>query len=84
MRVAAAQSRAARNNGLTVTELEVLSLVAAGVGSREIAARLFMSRDSVKDHIRVARVTLQAANSAHAVAEAYRQGLLPRVTQDAT
>ena len=61
---------------LTVREVEVLRLVAAGLGNQEIAERLYLSLSSVKSHLSHAFGRLGVRHRAAAVAEARRRGLL--------
>ncbi len=63
---------------LTEREIEVLGLVAAGAGNREIAARLFISEGTVKTHLKSILGKLDATSRTEAVAIAGRRGLLRR------
>ena len=65
-----------RTEHITSRELEVLELVAAGLENREIAARLYLSVETVKTHIRHVFGALGARSRAHAVAIGFRTGLL--------
>jgi DNA-binding CsgD family transcriptional regulator len=60
----------------TPGELRVLELVALGLSSREIAARLWISRQGVTYHIGNLFVKLRANSRAGLVARAYAIGLL--------
>ena len=61
---------------LTPRELEVLRLVADGVGNQEIADRLHFGLGTVKGHIRDILEKLAATDRAHAAVTAFRRGLL--------
>jgi LuxR family transcriptional regulator, maltose regulon positive regulatory protein len=61
---------------LTRRELEVLRLVASGLGEREVADRLFISPHTAHRHLSNIRLKLGAATQAAAVAHALRVGLL--------
>jgi DNA-binding NarL/FixJ family response regulator len=61
---------------LTRRELEVLQLIADGLTSGPIAARLWLSVETVKSHVCAIHTKLGATSRAHAVAIAFRQGLL--------
>ena len=61
---------------LSEREREVLDLIAAGSTNREIAARLFLSPHTVKEHTSAVYRKLQARNRAEAVQRAQRVGLL--------
>jgi DNA-binding NarL/FixJ family response regulator len=62
---------------LTQRELNVLRLIAAGATNREAAKQLFISEATVKTHLLHIYAKLGTRDRASAVAEAYRQGLLP-------
>jgi DNA-binding NarL/FixJ family response regulator len=61
---------------LTGREREVLDLIAAGSTNREIAARLYLSPHTVKEHTSALYRKLGARNRAEAVQRAQRVGLL--------
>ncbi len=61
---------------LTDRELEVLGLVAQGKGNRDIAAELFISENTVKNHIRNILEKLQLHSRMEAVIYAVREKLL--------
>ena len=60
----------------TMREIEVLQLVSDGLVNREIGARLFLSEETVKSHVRHLLAKLQARSRAHAVAVGFRRGLI--------
>jgi DNA-binding CsgD family transcriptional regulator len=64
------------STGLSRRQLEVLALVADGLTSREIGARLFLSVQTVNQHIKHIHARLNARNRCHAVHIAYARGLL--------
>ena len=61
---------------LTAREREILELVAEGANNRVIAARLAISRHTVKFHVASILAKLGAGSRAEAVALALRAGLL--------
>lgn len=73
-------SRPERENGagfkLTERELEVLRLVAKGLNNREIAKQLFISENTVKNHVRNILEKLQLHSRMEAVMYAVREKLL--------
>ncbi|MGF7238292.1 MAG: response regulator [Frankia sp.] len=60
---------------ITARELEVLRLVAEGRANRDIARRLFISENTVKNHVRNILDKLQLHSRMEAVMYAVRQGL---------
>lgn len=62
-------------NSLTEREREVVSLVAEGLHNDEIAARLFVSPDTVRTHVGRAMSKLEARDRAQLVVIAYQSGL---------
>jgi LuxR family maltose regulon positive regulatory protein len=63
---------------LSERELEVLQLIAEGLTNREIAARFFLSLNTVKTHTRNIYGKLNVHSRTHAVARSRALGLLPR------
>ena len=61
---------------LTDRELEVLNLVAQGLNNRDIAKRLFISENTVKNHVRNILEKLQLHSRMEAVMYAVREKLL--------
>jgi DNA-binding NarL/FixJ family response regulator len=61
---------------LTTREREVLEMIAVGATNREIAARLFLSPHTVKDHTSALYRKIGARNRAQAILRAQRLGIL--------
>lgn len=74
--LAAAQSACAREDGLTARQVEVLKLVAAGLGSREIALKLGLSAKTVDVHRGRVMARLQLSTVADLTRYAIRNGLI--------
>lgn len=68
--------RGRRPDILTKREKEVLVLVSEGLSNREIAERLYIAENTVKNHLRNILEKLHMHNRAQAVAYAIREGLL--------
>jgi DNA-binding NarL/FixJ family response regulator len=66
---------------LSSREDEVLGLLADGLGTGEIAARLFMSESTAKTHITHIYQKLGAANRAQALVTAMRLGMLEHLAR---
>lgn len=63
--------------GITPRELEILEVMAAGLSNREIAARLFVSENTVKTHAARLFDKLSARRRTQAVQRAKAAGLIP-------
>lgn len=61
---------------LTGRELEIVRLLHNGLDTKDIAARLYVSPLTVRNHIQNVRAKLKARNRLQVVATAERQGLL--------
>ncbi len=62
--------------GLSAREQEVLGLVAQGLSNKQIGARLFISENTVRNHLRNILDKLHLNTRVEAVAFAVRQGLV--------
>ncbi|GAB3114041.1 response regulator transcription factor [Janibacter alkaliphilus] len=62
---------------LTEREIEVLTLVAAGLRNKEIGERLYISEFTVKNHVRSILEKLELSSRVEAAAWAMRTGLVP-------
>ncbi|MFC1442778.1 response regulator transcription factor [Streptacidiphilus sp. N1-10] len=67
---------AARLRTMTTRELDVLALLGEGLSNAEIAARLFLSTGTVKDHISAILAKLGTSNRVQAAVFAHQAGLL--------
>lgn len=64
------------NPNLTVTEEEVLNFIADGFTQDEISYKTNKTRRAVEHHCNMIRAKLGAKNIPHAVAIAFRRGIL--------
>lgn len=63
-------------NDVTPREIEVLRLVADGNRNQDVAARLLISEDTVKAHLKHIMVKLDATDRTQAVTVAVRRGII--------
>ncbi len=63
-------------NKLSERENEVLQLVSQGLANKDIAAELFISESTVKNHLRNILAKLHLQNRMQLIAFAYKQGLI--------
>lgn len=66
----------AADYGLTQRESEILQLLATGASNRDIAVRLFISQNTVKNHVRAVLDKLHASTRTEAVMIGARAGLI--------
>lgn len=74
--IAAEIAEHATDDMLSQREIEVLRLVAGGNGNREVAARLAISEETVKAHMKNILAKLDANDRTHAVTIALRRGII--------
>jgi len=65
----------AEKHSLTARELEILGQLVVGLDNREIADKLFISRETVRNHIKHIYEKLHVHSKSQAVAKAIKQGL---------
>jgi len=70
------QEQQISRSGLSVGEIQVLQMIADGLGIQEIAQALFLSESTVKRKLHEILEKLGATNRAQAIAEAFKRGLL--------
>jgi DNA-binding NarL/FixJ family response regulator len=70
------RSEEARPGGLSPREMEIVQLVAAGEANAAIAARLFLSKRTVQDHISNAITKLELPSRAALASWAAKQGMV--------
>ena len=61
---------------LTARERQILQLLADGMSNAEVAAKLFISQETVKSHVRHILTKLEADTRTHAVAIALRESII--------
>ena len=67
---------AARPDGLTTREIDVLRLLGAGASNREIAGQLFITENTAANHVRSILMKIGAGNRTQAAIYASTHGLL--------
>ena len=65
-----------RDEMLTGREREILQLLADGMSNADVAAKLFISQETVKSHVRHILAKLEADTRTHAVAIALRDAII--------
>jgi len=74
--IASRLTEALARDELSQRELEVLKLVANGLTNKEIAARLFISEKTARNHVANCLLKLNADDRTEAVTTAVRRGLI--------
>jgi len=64
------------DNGLTEREINVLSLIVDGLSNEEISAKLFISLQTVRNHIRHIYEKLHVHSKSQAVVKAIKEGII--------
>lgn len=65
-----------RQTPLSAREREILQLLADGLSNAEVAAKLYISQETVKSHVRHILAKLEADTRTHAVAIALRESII--------
>ena len=65
-----------KDDMLTAREREILQLLADGMSNADVAAKLFISQETVKSHVRHILAKLEADTRTHAVAIALRDAII--------
>jgi DNA-binding NarL/FixJ family response regulator len=65
-----------KDDMLTAREREILQLLADGMSNADVAAKLFISQETVKSHVRHILSKLEADTRTHAVAIALRESII--------
>jgi len=73
---------AARSAGLTERELSILQALARGLSNDAIAKELWITRQTVKFHVRNIYRKLQVSNRTEAARYAYQHSLVPNMVDD--
>ena len=81
--VASALAAHRGDESLSEREVEVLALVAAGNSNREIGARLAITEETIKAHMKRIIAKLGANDRTHAVTLALARGILPSIGESA-
>jgi DNA-binding NarL/FixJ family response regulator len=66
----------ATDDALTPREADILRLVASGNANKEIAARLFLTEETIKSHVRNILAKLGANDRTHAVTIGVKRGII--------
>ncbi len=72
----------APQEGLTRRDVEVLRLLAQGLGNAEIAEKLFISEKTVRNRLSIIFQKLHLSNRTEAALYALREGLVPQADAD--
>ena len=72
------------SHDLTTREAEVLELIAEGLTNGDIATRLFISVNTVRNHVQNILAKLDAHSKLEALSIANRDGLIPRAQTSTT
>ncbi len=64
------------DNDLTTRETEILSMLTDGLSNKEISERIYISQETVRNHIRHIYTKLRVHSKTQAVARAIKEGLV--------